>query len=123
MELGAATGVPGSFDIIYFVHSSSCVNAEMYVHQRLAKYRTTGEFFDVAVGLAVETMDEAAANYPINLSMARPKKRGPWGTKILPQVFRHTVDPCPHCGQKNRIHHLAVTHRPKCGKCGKSLIV
>jgi hypothetical protein len=60
-ELGAATGVPGKFDIVYFLHSGSCSNAESYVHQKLAKYRTTGEFFDVPVGLAVETMDEAAA--------------------------------------------------------------
>ncbi len=121
-ELGSATGPPGNFNIVYFLHSGNCGYAEFHVHKKLAKYRTTGEFFDVPIGLAVETMDEAASLYPINLSMAKPKKRGPWGREILPQAFHHTVGPCPHCGQKNKIHGLAVTFRPKCGKCGQNLI-
>ena len=73
-QLGAATGVPGKFDIVYFLHSGNCGLAEWHVHGKLAKYRTTGEFFDVPIGRAVETMDEAAALYPINLSMANPKQ-------------------------------------------------
>ena len=121
-ELGSATGVPGKFDIVYFVHSANCGYAEFYVHGRLKKYHATGEFFDVPIGVAVDAMDEAANKYPINMdSLLRPKKRGGWGDEWLPQAFRHTVGPCPHCGKKNKIHMLAVPFIPKCGKCGKNL--
>jgi len=117
-ELGAATGVPGKFDLVYFVHASSCARAEFYVHQRLARFRTSGEFFEVPIGRAVEAMDEAAARFPINLDMAHPKKRGGWGNDWLPQVFQHSFRVCPNCGDRNRIHSLAVPFRPKCGRCG-----
>ena len=59
-ELGSATGVPGNFEIVYFIHAVNCGQAEFYVHQRLADYRTTGEFFDVPIGAAVDAMDEVA---------------------------------------------------------------
>ncbi len=133
-ELGYETGVPGRFDLIYFVHAVDCMYAENFVHQQLAKYRTTGEFFEVSISRAVEALDEAAAHYPINMDMARPKKRRSaagaraarttrlGGDKWLPQVFHHVVSPCPHCGQKNKIHDLAISFRPKCGKCRRNLL-
>ena len=121
-QLGYATGVPGTFDLIYFVHAVDCLFAEGFVHQRLREYRTTGEFFDVSISRAVEAMDEAAAHYPINYDMAQPKKRGPQGDKWFPQVFHHVVSPCPHCGQKNKIHGLAISFRPKCAKCQRNLL-
>ncbi len=120
-ELGSATGVPGKFDIVYFIHAVNCAQAEFYVHQMLANYRTTGEFFDVPIGVAVDAMDEVAQQFAINMDLARPKKRGGWGDEWLPQAFRHAIGSCPHCGQKNRIHMLAVPFRPKCGKCRKNL--
>ena len=121
-ELGSATGVPGKFEIVYFIHAMNCGQAEFYVHQRLANYHSTGEFFDVPIGVAVDAMDEVAKQFGINMDfLLRPKKRGGWGDGWLPQAFRHTVGPCPHCGKKNRIHMLAVPFIPKCGKCGKNL--
>lgn len=82
-ELGSATGVPGSFDLVYFVHVVDCGMAEFHVHNRLAEYRRSGEFFDVPIPHAVHAMDEAAAHFPINLDLARPKKRGGWGSEWL----------------------------------------
>ena len=78
-ELGSATGVPGNFEIVYFIHAVNCGQAEFYVHQMLANYRTTGEFFAVPIGVAVDAMDEVASQLPINMDLARPKKRGGWG--------------------------------------------
>jgi len=106
---------------VYFVHTIDRVMAEAYVHQKLAAHRTSGEFFEVAVGRAVEAMDEAAARYPIPRGLVSPKRRGGWGTDMLPQVFEHAIVSCPHCGKRNRIHSLAVSFRPKCGGCGKTL--
>ncbi len=119
-ELGSATGVPGKFDIVYFIHAVNCGYAEFHVHERLANYRKTGEFFDVPIGVAVDAMDEAAKKFAINLDLARSKKRGGSG-EWLPQVFRHAVSPCPHCGKKNKVHMLAVPFVPKCGKCRRNL--
>ena len=121
-QLASATGVPGHFDLVYFVHAMNREMAEAQVHQKLAAHRTTGEFFEVPVSRAVEAMDEAASLYRINMDLARPKKRGGWGDDWLPQVFEHTIAECPRCGQKNKIHALAVAHRPKCGKCERSLL-
>ena len=122
-ELGSATGVPGKFDIVYFIHAVNCGDAELYVHQRLADYRTTGEFFDVPIGIAVDAMDEVTdkLRFAINMDMARPKKRGRREDDRLPQAFRHAIGPCPHCGKKNKIHMLAVAFIPKCGKCRRNL--
>ena len=121
-ELGSATGVPGKFEIVYFIHAMNCEQAESSVHQRLADYRTTGEFFDVPIGVAVDAMDEVAKQFGINMDfLLRPKKRGGWGDNWLPQAFRHVVRPCPDCGQKTKIHNLAVPFVPKCGQCGRNL--
>ena len=108
-ELGRATGVPGDFDLVYFVHVFARRRAEQLVHQRLESYRTGShkEFFDVPVSRVVDAFDEAAGRYPVNLDQARPKKRGGWGSEVLPQVFHHIVNPCPHCGQKNKIRGLS----------------
>ena len=121
-ELGSATGVPGKFDIVYFVHSSDCRAAEALVHEKLAEYRTSGEFFDIPIRKAVKVMDEAAARYPIYVSMMSPNKRGGRGSEILPQAFDHGLAVCSHCGRKNKIHELAVPDIPKCGKCRRSLV-
>lgn len=120
-ELASATGVPGRFDLVYFVHTINCAVAEFQVHAKLASYRTTGEFFEVPIGLAVDAMDEAARQFPIPMDLMRPKKRGGWSKEVLPQVFQHVVGPCPKCGAMNRIHTLAIPFRPKCGMCGARL--
>lgn len=120
-ELGSATGVPGRFDLIYFVHTSNAAVAEHLVHQQLAAHRTTGEFFEVSIGKAVEIMDAVAAQLPINLDMARPRKRGGWGSETLPQAFHHAVTTCPDCGSRNKVHGLAIPFRPKCRNCGRYL--
>ena len=72
-------------------------------------------------GFDLMTMDEVAAQLPINLDMARPKKRGGWGPEILPQVFQHIVSTCPDCGSRNKVHGLAIPFRPKCRNCGRYL--
>lgn len=121
-QLGSATGVPGKFDLIYWVHAANWAYVEHFVHIRLKEYHATGEFFDVPIGVAVDAMDEVAKQYPINMDLAYPKKKqADWGNKWLPQAFRHTVGPCPHCGKKNKVHMLAVPSVPKCGKCSKKL--
>lgn len=120
-ELESATGVPGRFDLVYFVHTINCAMAEFQVHAKLADYRTSGEFFEVPISIVVSAMDEAARQYPIPMDLARPSKRGGWSDEILPQAFRKVIGPCPHCGTKNRIHTLAVPFRPKCGSCGRKL--
>lgn len=83
-ELGSATGVPGRFDLVYFVHTVNCAVAEHYVHQKLASYRTTGEFFEVPIPIAVDAMDEAAAMYPIAVGLGGRKRAG-WGDEWLPR--------------------------------------
>ena len=122
-QLASATGVPGTFELIYFVHAVNRAAAEAFVHQKLASYRTTGEFFEVQISRAVDALDKAAVAHPINMDLARPKKRGGWGDEWLPQVFHHAIDECPHCGQRNKIHGLAITVHPKCGNCRRTLPV
>ena len=117
-ELGRATGVPGEFDLVYFVHVSDRRAAEALLHQHLRQYRTSAfkEFFEAPVSRLVDAMDGAAGAYPIIVG-------GKWpNLEHLPQVFAHTVGPCPHCGQKNKIRALAVSFRPKCGKCRRNLL-
>ncbi len=116
-KLGSATGVPGKFEIVYFIHAMNCGQAEFYVHKRLANYHSTGEFFDVPIRVAVDAMDEVAKQFAINMDLAGSKKRGGWGDEWLPQVFRHGVSTCPQCGKRNKIHMLAVPFVAKCGKC------
>lgn len=118
-DLGRATGVPGAFELVYFIHVSDRRAAEHLLHQRLDRYRTSAykEFFEVTVSKVVDAMDEAAAAYPIAIG-------GRWpNIQYLPQVFAHTVIVCPHCGQKNKVRALAVAaFRPTCGKCRRNLL-
>lgn len=118
-ELGRATGVPGDFEMVYFVHVSDRWSAEHLLHQRLGRFRTSSykEFFEVPISRAVDAMDEAAAAFPVFMRESRQ------GVQVLPQVFDHTVLACPHCGQKNKVRALAVAaFRPNCGKCRRSLL-
>lgn len=125
VELASATGVPGAFDLIYFVHVFSCRQAERFVHERLVEFRCgpAKEFFEVPLGRVVDAFDAAAERFPINVDQARPRKRGGWGKGTLPQVFHHVINTCPHCGQRNKVRGLAVSFRPKCSKCGGNLLV
>ena len=120
--LGSATGVPGKFDIVYFIHAVNCGQAESYVHQRLADYRTTGGFFDVPISIPVDGMDEVANQFTIIDGSCSTEDTG-WlgGDDWLPQAFRHGIGPYPHCGKKNKIHMLAVPSIPKGGKCRRNL--
>ena len=120
-ELGSATGVPGRFDLVYFVHSIDAARAEFMVHETLRDHRTTGEFFEVSVAKAIETMDAVAAQLPIPLDLARPKKQGGWGPEILPQAFNHSLASCPDGSTRNRVHALAIPTRVKCRNCGRTL--
>lgn len=61
---------------MYFVHTVNCAVVEHHVHQRLASYRTTGEFFEVPIRIAVDAMDEAEAMYPFAVGLGGRKRRG-----------------------------------------------
>ena len=69
-ELTRATGVAGSFQVVYFVHTGDMHAAEALAHQRLAAYRMAAnkEFFTTPLRVAVETLEVAAAPFPIRYS-------------------------------------------------------
>jgi hypothetical protein len=60
-ELGAVTGIPTPFILVFDVSVEDCDRAERYVHQRLAEYRVSSnrEFFRVEPSLAIRIMLEA----------------------------------------------------------------
>lgn len=64
-ELGAVTGVPFPFEVIFEAYVDNCSQAEKYVHQRLdhARIRTNKEFFKINPTEAIRVMIEAEKIY------------------------------------------------------------
>lgn len=60
-ELGAATGVPTPFALVFEVWVHDCHRAEKYVHDLLSENRVAGnrEFFNVASTVAIKIMMDA----------------------------------------------------------------
>lgn len=115
-ELGGQTGVPGGFELLYFVHACDCHQAERLVHQLLAKYRQTAakEFFDVTIAEAIEALDHAAEHFPIRYHD---------GGRVccLPQYFDPVLVRCPDCETRNSVKPLLVPLRVGCRVCGRGL--
>ena len=66
-ELKEFSGVPGRFELAYFVHTADRYEVEKYVHRKLDQYRMRSweEFFELRLPLAVDALDEAAEQYPL----------------------------------------------------------
>ena len=119
-EMG--TGVPGHFELLYFVHVCNVRAAEQYVHAALAphRYREDREFFTASIGRAASVLDQAAEVFPLLRSMRNKGSLNP-RSKPIPQAFRARLRVCPACGTKNRVRELAIQISPTCGKCGRRL--
>ena len=121
-ELTEFTGVPGRFQLVYFVHTADRYESEKYAHRTLDRFRIRSweEFFEVPLNKAVDTLDEAAEMHPLWWGMpGRLQRKKSLGR--LPQVFRHALVACPKCSQKNQVRELAIHVRVKCGRCQKVL--
>jgi hypothetical protein len=118
----AGTGVPGFFELLYFVHVGDARAAEALAHQALARhrYQSNREFFEVSIGQAVSVLDQVAEHVPLLRSQANKGSRNP-RSKPIPQAFGVAVRECPHCHKKNRVRVLAIATTPKCGSCGREM--
>jgi len=60
-ELGAVTGIPTPFILVFDISVEDCDRAERFVHQRLEEYRVSSnrEFFRAEPSLAIRIMLEA----------------------------------------------------------------
>lgn len=105
-ELGAATSVPGEFELIYFVHICDCHQAERWIHNELSEYRKSSrkEFFDVPLARAIELLDAVAVGLPIRVP-------GKGGVRDLPQCFEQIVVRCPDCHTPNAVKPLMIETR------------
>ena len=119
-EMG--TGVPGRYELVYFVHVWNARAAEQYAHETLAqhRYREDREFFMVGIGTAVRALNQAAEMFLLLRSMRNKGNLHP-RSKPIPQAFRAELCTCSACGQRNRVRALAIPTRPTCGKCGQKL--
>lgn len=117
-ELARATGVPGEFQLLYFVHVGDMHSAERFVHARLASSRTmrNKEFFQVPLNAAIENLDQAAEEYPLLVEDGRHLMR-------LPQCLGARVVPCPGCGKPTRVRRLAVDAVARCGSCQHQFVI
>jgi hypothetical protein len=120
-ELGG-TGVPGLFELVYFVHVGDARAAEGLAHQALARhrYQSNREFFEVSIGQAVSVLDQVADHVPLLRSQANEGSRNP-RSKPIPQAFGLAIRACPSCGKKNRVRVLAILTKPKCGSCAREM--
>lgn len=118
----AGTGVPGLFELVYFVHVGDARAAESLAHQGLAKhrYQANREFFEVSIGQAVSVLDQVAEHVPLLRSQANKGSRNP-RSKPIPQAFGVVVCACPHCHKRNRVRVLAIATTPKCGSCSRQM--
>lgn len=114
----AGTGVPGRFELIYFVHVGDARLGESLAHEELAGYRyqANKEFFEVAIGRAVAVLDKVVEYVPLLRSQRNRGSRNP-RSKPVPQAFSSAVRQCPRCRARNRVRTLAIPIEPKCGAC------
>ncbi len=114
-ELGAETGVPEGFELVYFVHVSDRNKAETFVHSELDRFRKSArkEFFHAPLPTAVEALSRAADAFPVVIGRRNPR--------ILPQYFDTFMLQCNTCATTNRVRQMAVTITVRCGKCGGPL--
>ncbi len=115
-ELTRETGVPTSYQLVYFVHVRDRDAAERAVHDWLAEHRIRAnkEFFEVPLALAVEALDAAAGFFPVFVG----SKRKP---AILPQAFDVVQLTCPSCGTRQKAKELGIPVRIRCRSCGKAI--
>ena len=116
-ELGAETGVPEGFEVVYFVHVSDRNKAETFVHSELDRFRKSAkkEFFHAPLPTAVEALSRAADAFPVVIGRRNPL--------ILPQYFDTFMVQCTTCARTNRVRQMAVMIPVRCGKCGGPLPV
>ena len=122
-ELGGA-GVPGFFEVVYFVHVGDARLAESFAHKALAaqRYQLNKEFFEVSISQAVRVLDSVAAQIPLLRSQRNKGSRNP-RSKPIPQAFPCKIRSCPSCDQRNRVHPLAIPTTARCGACAHELAV
>lgn len=120
----ASTGVPGTYEVIYFVHVTDTRYGESIAHQALAehRYQPNKEFFEVSISQAVRVLDWVADHLPVLRSQRNKGSRNP-RSKPIPQAFPSAIVSCPSCSQKNRVHPLAIPTTAKCGTCSYELVV
>lgn len=118
----ASTGVPGTFELVYCVHTVDVRVAEAHVHEALEKYRVqpNKEFFEAPLGEVTSVFDQVAERLPVRGSLGRSGRYNE-KSKALPQPFPPRVISCKACGQKNRVRVLAIPVRAVCKKCDASL--
>ncbi len=56
-------------------------------------------------------------SYAFDMSANRSTGRAPGGTVI------HATVPCPHCDRLNRVDLSRVADHPRCGECGKPILL
>jgi DNA-binding MarR family transcriptional regulator len=63
--LSSASGVPTPFIVVYQAHFEDSIQAEQFVHAKLAKFRVSNnrEFFQVEIPIAVDAVIEAKNNF------------------------------------------------------------
>ena len=115
-ELGKETAAPEGFDLVYFIHARDHHSAEAQAHRELASYRKSKskEFFTAPLPLAVRTLDQIAAQWPVLVGPQRARVE-------LPQPFEVVRFECPHCFAPNRIRQLLVSVTVRCGACKCSI--
>jgi len=61
-EISAGTGVPRAFEVLYEQRVQDCERAERLLHQRINKYRVSGnrEFFAVPLKAAIKELEDVA---------------------------------------------------------------
>ena len=121
-ELGSSTSVPGSYELIYFVHTSDARKAEKVAHDLLAsaRYQSNKEFFATDLNQAANALDKAATAFPLRESQRNRGLQSP-KSKVLPQACRTQIRPCHSCGKRNRVRSTFAPMTPRCGGCGKNL--
>ena len=118
----ASTGVPGSFQLVYCVHTVNARVAESTVHEALSEYRLqpNKEFFEAPISKAIAEFDRVGEMWPVRTSLGRSGRYNE-KSKALQQPFPSARVVCSGCGSTNRVRRLAIRVSANCGTCGKKI--
>jgi predicted transport protein len=125
-EISNGTGVPRAFEVLYEQKVVDCQRAERLLHQKLHKYRSTGnrEFFQIPIKTAIKAAEDVAdevGRVDEQTKEATPVPVAEGGAGEVPRPFGEiSATPSPPRKQSSRNggivtfeDHLAYTDAPR----------
>lgn len=110
--LSLSTSVYRPFELVYLIHVSDRIEAEVFVHNALISFRVNPrkEFFKVPLMHLIKALDEAASLWQIPLG--KTQRAG-----FLPPLLQKRIVKCPHCDSKNRLPQILTKITVTCSAC------